>query len=297
MSELPMTNHFKALAPSQSMPFLGTMLVQESECSYFEDQRPTTIVVCAPASVNASQFDQALKNGMRRSGALLYRPLCHNCRKCLPIRIPVDSFELTKSQERVLKRCDPLFKSTLAKSAATDEKIDLYQRYQASKHNEQLSVEGAREVYERFLVESCVETRELSWRTKEGKLVGVGILDITESGLSSVYFYWDPDFASFGLGTFSVLKEIELTKSLGLPYYYLGYYVPGSPSMDYKIHFGPSEIWNGSGFERLVSKDFRDPKTFDQINELEAKCVVADEKQFDLLKSYDFDSFASGTLK
>jgi len=279
------------------MPFLGTMLIQESECPYFDDRRPTKTVICAPDPLDSSLFDQALHNGMRRSGALLYRPLCDNCRKCIPIRIPVNTFELSKSQERVLKRCDPIFKSTLSKSEITDEKIELYLRYQASKHNETLTLAQAREVYERFLVESCAKTHELSWRTQEGKLIGVGILDVADSGLSSVYFYWDPDFASFGLGTFSILKEIELTKSLGLQHYYLGYYVPGSPSMDYKVHFGPSEVWNGSGFEPLISRDFRDSKTFAQITELEAKCVVADEKQFDLSKSYDFESFATSGME
>jgi len=77
------------------------------------------------------------------------------------------------------------------------------------------------------------------------------------------------------------LKEIEFCKNLGLPYYYLGYYVPGSRAMEYKSRFGPNEIWNGNGFEILASQ---------QMSELESKCMSADEKSFDLSMSYDFES-------
>lgn len=276
---MPMINPSKA--------YLGAMLVQDGECPYFADRRPTRIAISAPGHLDSEDFNETLEIGMRRSGILVYRPLCQACRKCLPLRIEVDTFTPTRSQVRVLKRCDPLFCSEWERPTLTQEKVELYRRYQALKHNEIMTQREAIKVYQQFLVDTCVDTMELRWRTRQGKLVGVGILDIAKTALSSVYFYWDPDFADFSLGTFSVLKEIHLAKSLGLTHYYLGYYVPGSAAMEYKAQFGPAEIWNGERFEALVTKDVSDPAAFAQLSLVEKGCMDADATRFDLTKTFE----------
>ena len=44
------------------------------------------------------------------------------------------------------------------------------------------------------------------------KLVAVGVLDVLPSGVSSVYFFYDPDYKHLSLGKFSALKEIEFCR-------------------------------------------------------------------------------------
>ncbi len=77
-----------------------------------------------------------------------------------------------------------------------------------------------------------------------GELIGLGFLDKGEDCLSSVYFIYDTRFSHLGLGTFSILKEIEHTRSLGLKYYCLGYYVRECQRMAYKNNFKPREHYN-----------------------------------------------------
>ena len=48
--------------------------------------------------------------------------------------------------------------------------------------------------------------------------------------------------AALSPGTLSALREIEYCSDQGLPHYYLGYFVAGSPKMDYKARFRPNEI-------------------------------------------------------
>jgi arginine-tRNA-protein transferase len=47
------------------------------------------------------------------------------------------------------------------------------------------------------------------------------------------------------LGTFAILDHIEIAREAGLPYVYLGYWVPGSRKMGYKANFAALEIYNG----------------------------------------------------
>ncbi len=63
---------------------------------------------------------------------------------------------------------------------------------------------------------------------------------ITNQGLTS----FPAKFSHLRLGTFSILKEIEHTRSLGLKYYCLGYYVQKCQKMSYKNNFRPREHYN-----------------------------------------------------
>jgi arginyl-tRNA--protein-N-Asp/Glu arginylyltransferase len=67
-------------------------------------------------------------------------------------------------------------------------------------------------------------------------------VDRLERALSTVYFYFDPEFAPLSPGTWSALYEIHLAQQWRLSHYYLGYYIPGCPSMNYKARFRPCEI-------------------------------------------------------
>lgn len=42
----------------------------------------------------------------------------------------------------------------------------------------------------------------------DGKFIAVGVVDLCEECLSSVYFFYDPDYSSYGLGIIGALIEI-----------------------------------------------------------------------------------------
>lgn len=61
----------------------------------------------------------------------------------------------------------------------------------------------------------------------DGKLICVGVLDILPRCVSSVYLFYDPDYAHLSLGNCSALREIMYTRDLsraipGIRYYYMG---------------------------------------------------------------------------
>ena len=122
----------------------------------------------------------------------------------------------------------------------TDEKFDLYRRYQLDWHGR--DGEEDRESFESFLYDSPVSTVEFTYRDSAGKLLAVGICDLCSESLSSVYLYHDPAESKRGLGTFSALVEIEKARAAAIPFYYLGFWVKGCGKMEYKANFGPNEI-------------------------------------------------------
>ena len=88
-------------------------------------------------------------------------------------------------------------------------------------------------------------------------LQAVCLTDILDDGLSLVYSFFDPDFDRNSLGTHIILDHIAIARELGLPYVYLGYWVPGSPKMDYKSKFTGLEIYHGRDWTPL-----RDPTAY-----------------------------------
>lgn len=81
----------------------------------------------------------------------------------------------------------------------------------------------------------------------DGVLIAVGVIDILPECVSSVYFYYDPDYDFLSLGTYASLQEIALARELSktcasLKNYYLGFYIPTCPKMRYKSGMKPSYL-------------------------------------------------------
>ena len=68
-----------------------------------------------------------------------------------------------------------------------------------------------------------------------------------------VYSFYDPEIKQNSFGKYIILDHIEYAKQLGLPYVYLGYWVPNSEKMGYKSDFSGIEIFNDGAWQRLDS--------------------------------------------
>lgn len=209
-------------------------------CPYLPGQESTFRF--GDGALASGYYEQLLEWGYRRNGIYVYRPVCQSCKECWVLRVPVHTFKMTKSQRRVWNKGLQSFKVSLGACHFSEEKAAVYERYLAHQHGGE---EGpvTRERYSTFLVDSCLphETMEIQYRV-EGRLAGVGIVDRLRHSLSTVYFFFDPDFAALSPGTWSALFEIRLARSWGLTHYYLGYYIPGCGAMNYKARFQPCEV-------------------------------------------------------
>ena len=217
---------------------------QPQPCPYLPD-RESSNIFCQDPSVDSKLYQRFSEAGFRRSGHIIYRPQCANCQACEATRMVVSDFKASKSQKRSLKKNNDL---TFEWSALNhdDEHMELYSRYQQQQHEGSMDSDASG--YLTMFGHDHIDVQHIDFRL-DGKLVGVSVIDVMPDGLSSVYFYFDPDHKSRGLGTYSALIEIQETIRLEKRYWYLGYVVEECQKMKYKMKFKPQERLVGERWE------------------------------------------------
>lgn len=185
-----------------------------------------------------------LAAGYRRNGNCLYVMRCHECSACQSIRLQPQFFTPNRNQKRAWnKNLDiDLFMEPLE---ATDENIALCDRFLRSRYAKE---NDAVRYYSEFFENSIVSSTQIQYRLEE-RLVGSSIIDFGTNWLNAVYFFFDPEEEKRSLGTFNILTLIELCRSRGIEYLYLGYYIHGVRAMDYKKNFRPYQLYVAEQWE------------------------------------------------
>ena len=198
--------------------------------------------------------DTLSKQGFRRSQNVLYRPSCAECSACLSARIRVDDFEMSRSQKRTAKRNDRLSREATS-PWATEEQYSLFRRYLDSRHADGGMADMDIFEFAAMIEETPVRSRVIEYAATEDdgtrSLAAVCLTDVLDDGLSMVYSFFDPDLAASSLGTYVILDHVDIAREAGLPYVYLGYWVPGSPKMGYKANFAALEVYYKGEWQEL----------------------------------------------
>jgi arginine-tRNA-protein transferase len=223
------------------------LLGAQHRCSYLDGRIARSMFVDPALKLDAARYGALLDLGFRRSGAYVYRPACLACQECRPARVPVERFAPDRAQRRCEKRNADL--QCRIETELSAEHYTLYRRYLRARHPGGGMDPDDRAAFHSFLSSSWKCTEILALRDAAGRLLAGAVMDRVPQGLSAVYTYFDPQDSARSLGTYAVLKEIERARNLGLPYLYLGYWVPGSGKMDYKRRFRPLEILTPGGWE------------------------------------------------
>ncbi|CAM3150767.1 arginyltransferase [Vibrio rarus] len=202
-------------------------------CSYLADRQERVAVALDSELLNINGYELLLANGFRRSGDTIYRPHCDGCQKCVAIRIDVEQFTPSKSQKRLLnKAAQYSYKVT----DSIDERwFDIYKRYIEARHANGSMFPPNKDDFTKFIHSSTIPSSFLHI-FDEQKLLSIAVTDQLGNANSAFYTFYDPEHP-MSLGTLSVLRQIQYTRSQGKKWLYLGYQIDDCPAMNYKVRF------------------------------------------------------------
>lgn len=216
------------------------------DCGYLPGRRATTIFADPDTPWEPGLYARLSELGFRRSGQHLYRPGCEGCNACVPVRIEAARFEPRRCQRRTLRQGADL-RLAFEPARFDGEHFELYRRYLGTRHRGGGMDDPTPAAFEGFLHAPWSGTHFLELRhPQEDRLLAVGAVDCMEDALSAVYTFFEPSESARSLGRLVLLREIELTRQLGLRWLYLGYWIRDCAKMRYKAEYRPLEyLWGG----------------------------------------------------
>lgn len=197
--------------------------------------------------VTPRQLDRLLEQGWRHFGTYFFR---YNfgfyeldIRAVIPLRIRLADFTLSKSQRRNLRQNADL-RVEIGPIQVTPEAEELFDR-----HKRRFKSGVPSSVYDFLSPEPAsfpCEGRQAAVFDAD-TLVAVSYFDVGQTSCSGVYAMFEPDLAWRGLGTFTMLKEIEFAARSEKTFYYQGYSYSGNSFYDYKRRFRGTECFDWRG--------------------------------------------------
>lgn len=221
-------------------------------CNYLPNQQSKTLFADPNADLDKWIYSQLAEHGFRRSGEQIYRPDCTNCNSCIPVRVQVAKFTPNRNQQRTWQRNKDI-EIVTPPASFSDEHYHLFQHYIHKRHHDGGMDNLSRESYLGFLTSNWSDTIFYEFRLKQ-KLLAVTVADQLVNGLSAVYTFFDPAYATRSLGNYAILWLIHETKRLHLSRLYLGYWVKECTKMAYKDQYHPFEFYKNDTWQIVGTK-------------------------------------------
>jgi len=254
-------------------------------CPYLDGRMERKLFTALQGETAERLNNELSKQGFRRSQNVLYRPSCAECSACLSARIRVADFEPSKSQKRVLRKNQHLIRSAIS-PWATETQYALFRKYLDDRHADGGMADMDIFEFAAMIEETPIRSRVIEYTNPpsteqpRGTLAAVCLTDVLDDGLSMVYSFFEPELAKDSIGTHIILDHIDVAREAGLPYVYLGYWVPGSRKMGYKARFKGLEVYRQGAWETMTDPEDYDsethPLSVDPIAEQVAKISLPD---------------------
>ncbi len=204
-----------------------------------------------PIEILPKELDNYLAKGWFRMGQMIFT--CHVlCFKdqvysTVWIRLGLENYTFQKSMRKLLLKNSKRFRTIIREAVFDTEKQKLY--------------EGHKERFEGYIPNTLKESlfgmeEENLYNTYEvcvyenDELIAASFFDIGSDSIASIMGLYNPDYAQYSLGIYTMLCEIQYGIEENKKFYYPGYVVPSYKKFDYKLRVGrmdfydvPSEEW------------------------------------------------------
>jgi arginine-tRNA-protein transferase len=175
------------------------------------------------------------------------------------IRLPLQDYTLSKSNKKLLKKNKELFTYSINRASINADKERLYEshkpRFKGFIYND----------LHQFLysdtISSVFHTYEIEVKDANGKLVALSYFDKGQQSMASLLGIYDPEYAKYSLGTFTMLLEMEHALQMDIKFYYPGYIFDKPSVFDYKLRLGNYEYYDWRGKWKPYT-DFQQVESF-----------------------------------
>lgn len=167
-----------------------------------------------------------------------------------PVRVVLEKCELSRSQERVLKRNEDL-ELRITEPRIDDARIRLFENHR--RRFTPITQFSLRDVLGNVSDDAPCETVEVG-AYRGCRLIAASYMDVGKAAVSSIYAMFDLAYSRRSLGIATMLWEIAFGREKGCRYYYPGYTYHPSTVMDYKKQFSGTETYDWRGKWRPLKK-------------------------------------------
>src|SRR5499427_121384 len=144
-------------------------------CPYVPGRAERKLIVELGGGGSAAFYDDLSRAGFRRSHRFAYRPACCGCASCVPVRIAVEGFRLTRSTRRVHNANRDLC-GRLVASRATPEQFRLFSAYQRLRHGDSDMALMCYGDYRGMVEDTPVRTALAEFRDGRGQLLAASLI-------------------------------------------------------------------------------------------------------------------------
>ncbi len=222
---------------------INLYLSAEHECSYLSGRQANSLFIDPDKEMTAALYSELIQQGFRRSGSHVYTPYCKKCHDCIPVRLDVTKFKLSRSQKRCMNKNKHI---TVSAQGAEfhEEQFQIYCAYVKSRHTGGGMDEPDNDKYLDFLSSPWSDTLFFKFHEDE-QLIAIATTDIVSDGLSAVYTFFDPSehYQKRSLGVYAILWQAAEARRRGLRWLYLGYWIKDCQKMNYKDKYQPLEYF------------------------------------------------------
>jgi arginyl-tRNA--protein-N-Asp/Glu arginylyltransferase len=228
-----------------------------------------------PKSFSTDELDEYLVKGWFRGGIMMSRSefLCfeESLQTVINIRLPLKNHVFKKRQRRIYKKITEQFQVKIQPFQSCPQKERLYQnhkdRFRGFLHHtlfhylngEEDTIMGS-DIFDTY--EVCVYDGD--------KLIAFSLFDLGNNSIASILGIFHEDYATYSLGKFTMLKEIEFGQKNGFEYYYPGYILHDTPLFNYKMELGKMEFYNNKKqWQSFDTFDTFQPKSLVFENQIE----------------------------
>ncbi len=218
-------------------------------------------------AISAKRLDKMLASGYFRTGNYLMRTRVlffnNEILNTLHIRIQLMQHEFPKNTQKVLRKNKERFRYQIQPIHISIEKELLYKEHR-KRFKGNASPNLSTYLFDN-LNKNIFNTYEINIYDGQ-RLVGFSFFDVGANSMASIIGIFDQDYASYSIGIYTMLLEIEYSKSMGLKYYYPGYVAYEPSQFNYKLRLANAFDFYDWHSKRWSSFEKKDQKV--RVNDL-----------------------------